>query len=346
MYIEEAFGNARRWLDTSIVRIKALTSSLFSFSKLQEPGRDALEHHFKSSDRETAVTVLLNLEQIRGNIPTKLEFLTAGSPTYQQNISIGSGPPVPITINAITCHGTECKPSTGAYYRSGVDAITFCPYFFSHRKDQGPGLLVHEIAHSLGFGGSILDFAYGKDRLYAGLTVAEALLNADSYANLVEELATGKVRRMTVPKDTLGKCPDDWAPLVHSAIARAHQWARVAEKLYSGPSNDPKVAYQKVKDGLEKPVRIGCRASGAPACIAGTLWFHQAGDKALYLCPAWRALPDDEPRAVSMLAGLIGYFDGPGQEIDWERYALDASALTRSKLYPIAPSPAPSTGHP
>ena len=345
-YIEEAYRDARQWLDRSIIWIKALTSGLFSFSKIQEPGRAALETHFKSSDKDTAATVLLNLERIRGNIPTRQEFLDAGSPVYQQNISIGSGPQVPITIRAITCNSAECKPSTGAYYRPGVDSITFCPYFFRHRKDQGPGLLIHEIAHSLGFGGVILDFAYAKDRLYTGLTTAEALLNADSYANLVEELATGKTRRMIVPRDSLGKCPEDWVPLVNAAIARAHQWARVADKVYSGPSSDPAaVAYQKVRDGLEKSVRITCKASGAPKCQAGNIWFHEVGDAALFLCPDWKALGEDD-RTVAVLAGLIGYFAGPGGRADWEKYAVDAAALTRSKLYPTPPSPPQPTGHP
>lgn len=345
LYIEEAYRDARHWLDRSVIRIKALTSGLFSFSKIQEPGRNALEAHFQSSDKDTAATVLLNLERIRGNIPTRQEFLDAGSPGYQQNISIGSGPQVPITIRAITCN-SECKPSTGAYYRPGVDAIIFCPYFFRHRKDQGPGLLVHEIAHSLGFGGTILDFAYAKDRLYTGLTTAEALVNADSYANLVEELATGKLTRRTVPRDSLSKCPEDWVPLVHAAAARAHQWARVAEKVYAGPSSDPPaVAYQKVKDGLEKSISISCKANGAPACGAGNVWFHGVGDATLFLCPDWKELGEDD-RTAAVLAGLIGYFGGPGERSDWEKYAADAAALTRSKLYPTPPTPPQPTGHP
>jgi Lysine-specific metallo-endopeptidase len=319
---------------------------LFSFSKIQEPGRAALEMHFKSSDKDTAETVLLNLERIKGNIPTRQEFQGAGSPTYEQNISIGFGPQVPITTRAILCNGAGCKPSTGAYYQPKNGSITFCPYFFSHRKDQGPGLLIHEIAHSLGFGGTVFDFAYGKDRLYAGLTTAEALVNADSYANLVEELATGKTRRMIVPRDSLGKCPTDWVPLVNAAIARAHQWARVADKVYTGPSSDPAaMAYQTVRDGLGKSVRIRCKPDGASNCRGGVSWFQAAGDAALYLCPDWKTLGEDD-RSIAVLAGLIGYFGGPGKRADWETYAADAAVLTQSKLYPTPPKPPPASGHP
>jgi hypothetical protein len=343
-YVEEAYSEARQWLDRSITWIRALTSPIFFLSKVQEPAKNALETHFKSSNTDTARVVLLNLEQIRGNIPTRREYQLAGSPGYQQEIAIGMGPRVPMTINAILCNGSECKPSTGAYYRSAISSITFCPHFF-RRKAQAPGFLIHELAHSLGFGGSVLDYAYGQDRLYAGLTTAEAVLNADSYANFVEELATGKAKRMVAPQDRLAKCPDDWVPLVTAAIARAHQWARVAEKMYSGATTDPQaVAYQKVKDALVKSTTVSCRPAGAPQCQPGNSWFKDIGVSAIFLCPDWKGMSEDD-RTIAVMAGLIGYFGGPGEKPDWEKYAAEAGALTRSKLNvaPITPPPAAST---
>ncbi len=326
-YVQTAFAEARRWLDWAILCVNSIMGGPFLFSKTATLAREALASHFKSTDSDTTAKVLLNLQKIRGNFPTRAEFAAAGSPAFGQDIRIGSAPPVPLTVNSIVCGGRKCSDKVGAYFGIGTNALYLCPYFFSHRQEN-PGLLIHEVAHSLDSNNSVLDFGYAKDRIYRDLTTAEALLNADSYANLVEELATGRTRRMKPPKDTLRRCPDDWTSLIHLAIARAHQWARVAAKAYQGANTDPQaVAYEKVAQGLAKPVRIGCKTG----CTAGSFWVRDIGTTPLSLCPGWKALsPEDQ--TIEIFAGLLGYFGGPGQEADWRRYAATAASLTQSKL--------------
>jgi hypothetical protein len=67
--------------------------------------------------------------------------------------------------------------------------------------------------------------------------------------------------------------------------------------------------------------------------------------------PLQRKLAINEPggeddRTIAVFAGLVGYFGGPGDENDWEKYAANAASRTRSKLNPTPPGPPPATGIP
>ena len=105
-----------------IARLYVFMQSLRAFSlfpRSWSPVTTRLSTILERTDQDTANTVLLRLEQIRGNVPTETEFKAAGSPKQGQNITTESGTQVPITTQYIACgkSGGSCKATTGAYSR-------------------------------------------------------------------------------------------------------------------------------------------------------------------------------------------------------------------------------------
>ena len=139
---------------------------------------------------------------------------------------------------AIDCHtktDAACAP-LDAYVRSRNQVI-LCPSFFTLTNDiKGPldqaHLVIHEITHTLVQDGRpIIDHAYRKERYYRDMTPKEALVNAESYAALARELATGTEVPVNAPEDSYGYRPPSWHEALDHALAIASRWNRDAQLM-------------------------------------------------------------------------------------------------------------------
>jgi hypothetical protein len=195
--------------------------------------------------------------------------------------------------------------------------------------------LIHEMAHALhGLQARrrITDRAYIYDRMYALLTTAEALTNAESYALFAWQLGSGRPIRSEAPRYEQEDCPADWRPLIRVAAARAERWNRNAQTVLSNRTpaavrarsamftrrlgasptealDRAQRAYDRLEERFHESITIECEWRGGGRCERYvTYWFEFWSD--FHICPSWRRLATEDDRTEAMLRGLYGYVSG------------------------------------
>ena len=299
---------AIRWLETAISSLNAFIATPTAEGSAAQ-ARASLNRHFHSTTADTSTQVRDRLNTLHNDISNRT------------------------TLN-VECHDASDATcgAAGAYVSGSL--LVFCPAFFDGGSIWQAESIIHEMAHSLLGDPHITDRAYQSDRIYTMLSTEEALSNAESFGLLVQELGSGTVQASTAPRDTLEDCPDDWQPLIRTAIAKAQRWNRNAQTATSdrrptwlagwtdlqntylgGTSADlldrAKGVYDRVYSGVRSSIGFECEADGGGRCDRfETYWYEFWSD--FHLCPSWRNLGSDDDRTVSILAGLYGYIGGIG----------------------------------
>ena len=334
-----AVATAQQWLRTADTRLTSYMGAMTAASS--QPTALSMLRHFAASD---AVTVRYVQNKIR---------------TIADRLRTDPGAPSPLTVE---CHGTtdtSCA-SAGAYVRQG-SLLVFCPSFFGGSQTWQVNAMIHEIAHSLPPASGplhITDRAYQRDRLYGRLSPGEALTNAESYALLVQELATGPPGGGAV-RDTYEDCPTDWRGALSTALARAENWVHHAQNVlhdsrpafmarwttqanrFLGGQSAAQLApatsaFDRINSRLRDRVNYECETEGGGRCDTYATYWWAIGD--FHICPSWRSLPTNDDRAEALLAGLFGYYDIEGDNTRRLNFARLARALTA--LFWAAPTAA------
>lgn len=322
---------AQKWLQDADSRLSAYGSGSPRSAPSQATARSMLQH-FASSDQPTTRYVQNIIRLVADRLRTDF-----GAPS----------------LLTVRCHGSSdplCGGAAAAYVQGGL--LVFCPTFFGSDQVWRVTATIHEIAHSIVSGGPmhITDRAYRSDRLYGSLSTGEALTNAESYALLVRELATGAPIYSTAPIDTYEDCPTDWRGALFSGIARAQRWNRDAQVVahdnrpgflsqwtalattFLGGQSPAQVAaaatvYDEAETKLGDRVDFECETAGGGRCDTSSTYWYAAGD--FHICPSWRTRPTDDDRAEALLSGLYGYY----RIVDDNRRRSNLAALARSLHY-------------
>lgn len=266
-------------------------------------------------DASTNPEVLRKIDRVVGRIASSLS-----SPSFKRE-----------------CHDTKtdnlCAQMAQAYVSNYGNAITFCPSFFSTGDPAAP--LVHELAHTLmGGPAAIKDRGYRSERITPLLSTEEALTNAESYAELVVDLAVGTIPS-SAPKDVIGEtCPQDWQAPISVAIAKAERWNTSA--LSSASNTDIKKvadvdamkAYKAAFGKLSGPVEFQCRPKGGDECDKAPVYWA-APASPMFLCPAWKTKTPTE-QVISLLDAIYGNFAGVEDATKRAEYANNAYQVTQS----------------
>lgn len=215
--IQQAAATAGSWLHVSAGKLDAFA---------ERPGTRATAAALAAMRRHFAFSPEDDIERVRDHARRVSNLLTAVSRRL-------TDPSL-----AIDCHtktDAACAP-LDAYVRSRNQVI-LCPSFFTLTNDiKGPldqaHLVIHEITHTLVQDGRpIIDHAYRKERYYRDMTPKEALVNAESYAALARELATGTEVPVNAPEDSYEDCPPSWHEALDHALAIASRWNRDAQLM-------------------------------------------------------------------------------------------------------------------
>ncbi len=324
-----AVTQAQQWLASSISELDAFLGA--PAAPGLQAARNALTRHFHS----TGIPIATQVRERLNNIRTDMTSST--------------------TLN-VECHGASDRTcaNSGAYVNGSL--LVFCPAFFEGGALWQALAIVHEMAHALVGGLHITDRAYQSDRLYAELTTAQALTNAESFGLLVRELGTGRVQTSTPPQDEFEDCPPDWRPLIRRAIAHAQRWNRNAQTAlgdrrpgwlsgwtdlqtrYLGATtpaalDTAKRVIDRVEGKLNEAIEFECEPEGGGRCDAGaeTYWYEIWSD--FHLCPSWKNRATDTGRTESMLVGLYGYLGGLGEAENARRWNLARLARDLNSRY-------------
>ena len=309
--IAPAVATAQQWLRAADTRLTTYMSAMAAPGSA--PTGSSLLRHFAASDAGTARYIQNRIRLIADRLRTD------------------ANAPSPLTVQCHTSTDLGCG-GAAAYVRAQTSLMVFCPSFFGQNQTWQIETMIHEIAHSLPPSSGplhITDRAYQRDRLYGSLSAGEALTNAESYALLVQDLATSPVRG-TASRDTYEDCPTDWRAMLFSALARAQNWTHQAQNVmtdlrpglmsqwatqattFLGGQSAAQMAsaasdYRQMTARQHESVDFECEvgATGGRCATAETYWYA-LGD--FHICPMWRALPTDDDRAESLMAGLFGYW--------------------------------------
>ena len=235
------------------------------------------------------------------------------------------------------------------------NTITFCTDFFKNKNEQNKIVaIIHEMTHTLVGGKPIDDRGYRRERIFGGgtepthMTPEAALTNAESYAECVADLATGKPFGEAPAADVL-QCPDDWKGPIKEAMNQAQRAGRnIASELHGlattvpamwqarwnahmpgtgAPSVDKaRQTYTAVNDGLARPITIVCKSNPRDACSEGDVEWQDKPTPTLSLCLTWKNRADTAARTTNLLTGLLGWFakvDKPVCRIVFAQIAAD-----------------------
>lgn len=316
-HISVAARRADSWLNSSINALNALLTS--PGAPAATAASNALSRHFHSATVATATHVRDRLGNIRQDMNTRVNL-------------------------TVECHNSDDRMcgASGAYVQNQNNTMAFCPSFFDANDDPNwqAETIVHETSHALLGGPLITDRGYRDYRVYRMLSTPEALTNADSYALLVEEIASGRAVLSNPPRDSFTDCPEDWKPLLRVAIARAQQWNRYAQTStqdrrsdwlaswndlqmrYLGSTsaaalNAAQTVYDTVVDALSSDIAFECELGPGGRCAAGaqTYWYAIGH---FHICRSWRTIEAqgnisaEDRRVTAILTGLYGYSGGVG----------------------------------
>lgn len=211
-----------------------------------------------------------------------------------------------------------CRAMAAAYVSSSTRRVTFCSSFFSSSDDWQSFALFHELMHAYA---GVDDRGYGNERLFAYLTPAQAINNADSYAlfvvDVLNEAGGAQEMRSTAPEDRYSDCDAaqrarlqrDFAfaarmvlnalnvlpstPRIGAADARIHfktdnpgRLARVVDR------------FKALKTELSGRINFECE----DRCDAGvTGYYYRVFGTTAHICPAYFSMTSDDDRENELL---------------------------------------------
>jgi hypothetical protein len=288
--IEPAVYKANEWLSRTIPAIDAVLSG--AKTRQAQAASAALQKHFHSTSRAVVTYVRDRLSTIQRDIFTR------------QNFRINCPP-----ASDVHCGGRGGSERFAAVVPEGnPNEINFCDLFFERKEEDRASTIIHEFGHTmLGLTErqQIIDRGYQWDAYYYYLTTGEALTNAESYAMLSREVATGFSPARGFIVDTLDEdCPDAWVPIVSDAITKARTWNHRAA-LSTPARHEFSRAYKTLDTQLKSSFNFKCRVDGGGRCADGHVAYWWAlGD--LRICPTLIGLRTPDERGLALLAALFG----------------------------------------
>jgi len=292
-HIEPAAYKANEWLAITLGAINSYLNSA------KTPGAQTaaavLMNHFHSTDPKVVSYVRDRLQTIQGDLFGRRNF----------------------RVNCPPASDRECKTEQGIKDYVAVvptpenpNEINLCRPFFERGVDDCASTIIHEFGHTqLGLSEkqAIVDRGYKWDAYYPYLTTGEALTNAESYAMLAREIATGSSPAPGPVSDDIGKtCPQDWVPLIMDAIWKARAWNHRAA-LNTPSDHEFSLVYKTIDGKLTSEIGFKCILDKGyrDRCVGGTAYWLIAGD--LRICADWRQISSPDDRAIEMLTALYGY---------------------------------------
>jgi hypothetical protein len=343
---QDASDQMRTWLTQAIALLSGYVSD--PTGAAHAPVAAALQLHFHRADAELGTAVMDRLRTVQG--------------------AVGAGS---MGQCADATH-PACEAGADGFASPTAGTVGLCPLFFTETLDTRANTLLHEGMHLHGATHNIPDRAYSHARYYATLTPEEAFDNADSFSNLVQDLAVGAGTSLAgaagPPVDALRGCDPAQTDQIGRALALVHKWIDPAFNAVTDPSlsgqalvqtevtrflGDAKpatlrrasVAYAHVGKVLVKSMSLACDPGG-PNCPAGSWVSSVPGKATLFVCPDWFGLGTEEVRAQALFDQLLQkeagiHFVDTTEFISLAR-ALVGITFAAPPAIPALPPPAPA----
>ena len=302
---KNASDQMRTWLASAVTLLSAYVKD--PTAAAHAPVAAALQLHFHRADAELGTAVRTRLRKVLS--------------------AVGKGP---MGQCADAAH-PGCQGGADGFASAKDRTVGLCPLFFTEGIDTQANTLLHEGMHLHGATHNIPDRAYSHARYYATLTPEEAFDNADSFSNLVQDLAVGAGTSLAgaggPPVDALRGCDATQSDRIGRALALVQKWIDPAFDAVTDPGlsqqaivqaevtrflGDAKpatlqkasLAYAHVGKLLVKSMSLACDPGG-PNCPAGSFVTFVPGKATLFACPDWFSLGTEDVRAQALFDALL-----------------------------------------
>jgi Domain of unknown function (DUF4157)/Lysine-specific metallo-endopeptidase len=289
--IDHAAFKAIEWLSRAIPPIEAFLSG--ARTRQAQAARAALSKHFHSLDSAVVGYVRDRLKTIQSDI------------LGRQNFRVNCPPASDSACRRVR----EGGENVAVVPAGNPNELDFCAPFFKRNVEDCASTIIHEFGHAqlgLSVRQQMDDRGYQGDAYYWYLTTGEALTNAESYAMLAREVATGFSPAQGFISDSLEDCPAGWIPLISDAITKARMWNHSAAINYPDRHEFSR-AYRTLDVKLQSDFTLNCRPDGGGDCQGNRNlgYWHWWGE--LHICPGLIRLSPPDERAISLLAVLYAY---------------------------------------
>lgn len=210
--LKPAFARAVKMVTATLAKLRSFRANAATKEGIFI--RDRLQARFKSSTPETVSAI----ERVAGQI---LRLIS-------------------VSVLPRECHAEEdtlCKGVFAAYVPAAGNKVVFCSAFFQEEDSSQASTIVHEHAHAVVGGAHITDRAYSDERVIRLLSTDEALTNAESHAEFIQEVAEQSAVKNPIPQDK-EECAADKKPMLDTALARAERMNMNAENIFAS-SGEP-----------------------------------------------------------------------------------------------------------
>ncbi|WP_444997851.1 eCIS core domain-containing protein [Aliikangiella sp. IMCC44359] len=212
-----------------------------------------------------------------------------------------------------------CRAMAAAYVSSSTRRITYCNSFFSSSSNWQSFALFHELMHAYS---GVDDRGYGNERIFAYLSPANAINNADSYALFVVELLNevGGARgvRSPAPNDSYADCNANQQNILRRDFAFASRMVlnslnvlpstpRIgsAEALAHFKTDQPSQLAQVIKRLKKLDTEISSRINFEceDSCDSGTAgYYYSVFGNTAHICPAYFRIASNSDREDNIFA--------------------------------------------
>ena len=207
-----------------------------------------------------------------------------------------------------------CASLALAYVSTRKNRVVFCSSYFDSPQQQQVYHLLHEFMHE--FAG-VADRGYGDERIFAYLTPADAMNNADSYALFAVDVNDKEEKSSDIrsaPRDKVSDCGGN-EPEVRRRFASAARMITNALNVIGDPHSGAAEAQThfktsdraKLKQVIERFKKInedfggGMNFECEDKCDSGTTGYWRKWGWTVHLCPAWFKIANTDARTDDIL---------------------------------------------
>ncbi len=208
-----------------------------------------------------------------------------------------------------------CSSLALAYVDSKKNRVVFCDSYFGDKPQRQVYHLIHEFTHE--FAG-VDDRGYGSERIFAYLSPADAMNNADSYALFAVDVTGGKEKSQDIrsaPSDSVSDCSRPQGDEIRRRFAFAARMITNALNVIGDPHiggaealahfktqdraklQDVIDRFKKITDKFGEGLNFECEDD----CGANETSYRRGWGWTVHICPGWFKLTPDDARSDDIL---------------------------------------------
>jgi hypothetical protein len=298
-------------------RRRAVESKVTATQEWSRAAREAIDDFLADPRGHAPTAALLDrhfLHQRNAGALAEPQIL-AHARTIRDNFRLTEVQANPFTNVCASPFDPLCRALAAAYVSRRARTVTFCESFFRSNEHWQTFILLHELVHVYA---GVRDRGYGNERIFAYLSPADAINNADSYALFavdVRGVHGGAAALRQPPRDSVSDCSAPEERELRRRFAFAARMVTNALNVIGNPRTGGAEAetyfktrdrsklrrvidrFKKIDEKFDEGVNFECESG----CDAGVIGYRRRWGWTVHVCPIFFALADADHRTNAIL---------------------------------------------